>query len=125
MVRTWTYLSLMLDFGLDLFLADDMLGGAGIGGDWGSVWCQYVPALTLRTFPRLTIPGILGWPIRLACQIIVSTSRGWSLSPLIDQGLVQVPEPHTANNVHDTSNWSEAFTAFWPPNDDKTIGHGL
>jgi len=29
--------SLTLDFGLDLFLADDLLGGAGIGGDWGAV----------------------------------------------------------------------------------------
>jgi len=28
---------LTTDYGLDLFLADDLLGGAGIGGDWGSV----------------------------------------------------------------------------------------
>jgi len=116
--------SLTLDFGLDLFLADDLLGGAGIGGDWGAVRFQCVLALMDRISPYLTIHRTWDLQTPLPCPIIVSQCHKCYYSTLTVQGVVNIPEPSAVDGVHDTANWSESFAAFWLPNNPDAMGSG-
>jgi hypothetical protein len=112
--------SLTLEFGLDLFLADDLLGGAGIGGDWGAVRLQCVLSLMDRILPHLTTPRTWGSP----CPMTVRRCRKCYYSALIDQGVANIPQPFAVDGVHDTANWSESFAAFWLPNNADAMGSG-